>query len=239
MASQQGHIEPGRLEESLRHLHVRHDEAPLDDALEQVLDAARILFHATGTGLMAIDAERVLRYVAATDEPARMLEEAQDEVGEGPCVDALVYDELVQTRDFREDDRWPALKPKVPEQVRAILGVPVHVFGEPVGSLDAYLDEPYEWDESDVRALDAYSGLIGSLLASALEARERSEVIKQLQHALDNRVIIERAVGMLMGRDGIDAVAAFNRLRRAARDRRIRVAELAERVLAGEPLDAK
>ena len=80
MASPEAHIAPGRLEQSLRGLPVRRSDRPLD----QALDAARILFRATGTGLMAIDEARVLRYVAATDEPGRILEETQADVGEGP-----------------------------------------------------------------------------------------------------------------------------------------------------------
>jgi GAF domain-containing protein len=122
--------------------------------------------------------------------------------------------------------------------IRAVLGVPVHLAGETVGALDGYVDRPYEWDETHVRALQAYADLVGSLLASAVQARQRSELAGQLQHALNSRVVIERAVGMIMGREHVDAVTAFNRLRRQARNRRDRVADLAERVLEGMPLDS-
>ena len=48
--------------------------------------------------------------------------------------------------------------------------------------------------------------------------RRTGELAAQLQYALDYRVIIERGVGYLMARDGLDSMTAFNRLRRAARD---------------------
>jgi AmiR/NasT family two-component response regulator len=57
--------------------------------------------------------------------------------------------------------------------------------------------------------------------------------VAQLQGALDRRVVIERAVGLLMARLDTDAVGAFGSLRRAARDSRRRVADVAEDVLAG------
>ena len=48
-------------------------------------------------------------------------------------------------------------------------------------------------------------------------------------------MIIERAIGLLMGRDGVDGPSAFNELRRAARNSRRRVSEVAEEVLAAHP----
>jgi GAF domain-containing protein len=238
MSASARHVDPKELERSLSRLRARDRAVPVAEALEQVLDGTRVLFGATGAGLMAIDEGRALCHLAATDEAGRVLEATQERVGEGPCVDALVYGEIVHTKDLAEDERWPRLKPEVPDAgVRAVLGVPVHVAGESVGALNVYMDEPYEWDDSDVRGLQSYAELVGSLLTTALQAEERSKVIDQLQRALNNRVVIERAVGMVMGREDVDAVTAFNRLRTTARSRRQRVAELAEEVLQGASLD--
>jgi GAF domain-containing protein len=233
-----GHIDAAALERSLQGLRTTIEGAGLEQSLGAALEAASVLFDVSGIGLMVIDENRALRYVAATDEVGRALEEVQERDGHGPCIDALVFDKVVQSRDLVEDERWPEIRSGVREgSVRAVLGVPVHVAGETVGALDGYLDRPYEWDAGHVKALQAYADLLGSVLASAVQARRRGELVDQLQHALHSRVVIERAVGMLMGREGIDAVAAFDRLRREARNRRERVAELAERVLAGLPLE--
>ena len=58
-------------------------------------------------------------------------------------------------------------------------------------------------------------------------------VADQLQYALDYRVVIERAVGYLMGTHHLDAVTAFDVLRRRARDSRRRVADVATEILGG------
>jgi hypothetical protein len=99
--------------------------------------------------------------------------------------------------------------------------------------LNVYRDKPVEWDKSDINALAAYSGLIAEVLVTTLRARERSIVADQLQYALDYRVVIERAVGYLMGTQRLDAVTAFDVLRRRARDSRRRVADVATEILGG------
>ena len=85
-------------------------------------------------------------------------------------------------------------------------------------------------------AVAAYNRVIEHQLASALTADRQDALIGQLQHALEHRVQIERAIGMVMGQDGLDPVAAFNRLRATARAERRRVAEVAGEVLAGRRL---
>ena len=112
-------------------------------------------------------------------------------------------------------------------------GIPLLLAGGPVGTLNVYRDEPAEWDDSDISALRGYSGLIAEILAAALAAADRGAVAEQLQYALDYRVVIERAVGFLMGAHGLTAATAFNLLRKQARDSRRRVADVAAEVLGG------
>jgi hypothetical protein len=106
-----------------------------------------------------------------------------------------------------------------------VRGSGIMLAGVIVGTLDVYKDHPAEWDESEPAALNRFSNIVGMLLSSALSAHEAAELATQLQYALDYRVVIERGVrgvGYLMARDGVDAVVAFNRLRRAARSTQTR-----------------
>jgi GAF domain-containing protein len=144
-----------------------------------------------------------------------------------------VYAREVVSGDVHADSRWPDLQARLSTQVRAVAGVPVLLGGSPVGTLNVYRDEPLEWDRSDVNALIAYGALIAEVLAAALAAQEHSTVAGQLQYALDYRVVIERAVGYLMGAHRLDAVTAFDVLRKQARDSRRRVADVAAEMLDG------
>jgi GAF domain-containing protein len=229
-------IDPGALERSLAGVKREMAAGGLMEELQQVLESACRLFGASGAGFMMVDDSAMLRAVAATDQPGRRLEELQVEDGHGPCVDALTFDRVVTTDDLAGDERWPALRPELPDAgVRAVLGVPIHVSGVPVGSLNVYRNRPSSWGDSEVSALRSYAGLIGSLLRNALHAREGERLAQQLQHALDNRVQIERAVGVVMGRERVDAVTAFNQLRDIARSGQRKVVDVAIELLQELP----
>jgi anti-anti-sigma factor len=230
----QVHIDPLALSRSVEGLGPLTAAPTLEEALDRVVRATQQLFEVSGAGLMLVDEGGALRYVVATDPAARELETAQEEVGEGPCVDAFVLAEIVRTDDIGADERYQRLAPRVaPHGVRAVLGVPTRVGGTPIGSLNVYRREAYAWDDSDVAAISAYNGVLESLMVSAVAARKSGELAAQLQEALERRIVIERAVGLLMGRHGTDAVAAFNSLRRAARDARRKVADVAAEVVEG------
>jgi GAF domain-containing protein len=228
----EGHIDSAALDRSVAVLRGKPSGEGLMDALQEVLVAACQLFSASGAGFMMLDDSEMLCSVAATDEPGRVLEECQEQVGHGPCVDSVAFDRITATADIAVDDRWPELIPEVPEAgVRAVLGVPIRVDGVAVGSLNVYCDEAHEWDQSDSSALESYGLLVAGLLRTALQSRERERLAEQLQHALDNRVVIERAVGVVMGRERVDAVTAFNQLRGHARSSERKVADVAAELL--------
>jgi GAF domain-containing protein len=224
-------VDPETLSASLRRLSAVADQ-DLEKALEQAVDACVDLFGVTGSGLMVADDQNTLRYVVASDGPGRQLELIQTETGQGPCVDTFVHDRVVATEDLPLDDRWPADKEAVAGLgVHAMLGVPVRLGGVVVGSLDVYRDTPGRWDETEVAALERYGDVIEATMHASLRAHNAGELAAQLQYALEHRVIVERGVGYLMAREGVDAVAAFDLLRRAARSRRTKIADVARVLL--------
>ena len=209
------------------------------ESLQVVLGAACNFFGCAGAGLMLIDDERALQFIAATDARSESLERTQADCGEGPCVDSVVLDRVVHTSDLRREERWPQLRDSLGDPtIAAVLGAPVRLEIGAVGSLDVYLDQRHDWRDPDERALGTHADLCANVLEIALRAAESSDLASQLQHALHNRVHIERAVGVLMGTDHLDAVAAYDQLRSAARDRGLRVASVADRILSGDwPLE--
>src|SRR5579859_6943812 len=63
------------------------------------------------------------------------------------------------------------------------------------------------------------------------ELKEAREKIVQLETALQSRVVIEQAKGILAERLGTDVDTAFGILRHAARSHRLKIHDLAERVV--------
>jgi GAF domain-containing protein len=209
----------------------------LAKALRHVVDETDQIFGVDGAGLMLLTPDDGLRYVAASDERGRALEQIHEEVGEGPCLSAFNKGEPSATSDAPTDQRWPAFGRLVGEHgIHAVLGVPVNLRGGPIGTLNVYSVRPHEWDSSEREAIQAYARVAGTVLATAVNAEVNDAVVGQLQRALDQRVLIEQAKGILMERHGIDAQTAFERLRRHARSRQERLSALARRLIEGEPL---
>jgi GAF domain-containing protein len=205
--------------------------------MERIVGAMVPLFGVTGGSVLLLDAGSALRHAATTNSGADRLELAQEETGEGPCIDALVNEMVVQSRDVLADGRWRRLAERLGDgHIRAVLGMPVHVGGTAVGSLNVYVDRPYDWDDSDLEAMRAFNNVVEDGILAALLANRHEHLVDQLQEALDHRVFIERAVGLLMGRHQLDAVSAFDRLRRAARSQRRKVVDVATALLDGKPV---
>jgi len=58
-------------------------------------------------------------------------------------------------------------------------------------------------------------------------------VNQQLQHALNSRIVIEQAKGMVAQREGLNMEQAFFALRTHARNHNLRLADVAEAVIGG------
>ena len=227
------HIEEEAVERTIGQLIGRDlGRLGIQGALGEVATALPALFGVDGAGIMLLDDDQVLRYVASTDREARLLEAVQESTGRGPCVEALVDNVVVACEDLLEDGRWPDLAGiLVPNGVRAVLGSPLRVAGAPIGSLNVFTREAHRWDESECRALAALERVAEGLIVGALASQRNERVVAQLQQALETRVEIERAVGILMALEEISATSAFERIRRSARASRRSVHEIAKEVV--------
>ena len=228
-------VDPDTLARALEALGpVGTPERNIGTVLADLLGAVCGVFGVTGAGLMLIDEQSGLRYVAATDEGAAVLEQVQEQAGAGPCVESFVNDSEIAVADLAADERWPAItQPLLAAGIRSVLGVPTRLGGGPVGSLNVYGAVARDWDESERDAIRSFNTVVEAQIASAVALHHHGRLVEQLQYALDNRVTIERAIGMLMARHDVDAVAAFHHLRRNARNARRRVADVAKEIVEG------
>ena len=204
----------------------------LPQALTEVTARMPDLFDVDGAGILLADEDQVLRHFASTDSSARLLEAIQESTGRGPCVQALIEDEVVATSDVSTDERWQDLAVLLATNgVRAVLGAPIHVAGAPLGSINVYKTVAHDWDNSDRKALEAFDRIVEHLLTAALVAERHEAVSAQLHQALRARVAIERAVGIVMVSEDLDAESSFERIRRVARSSRRPVREVAAEIV--------
>jgi GAF domain-containing protein len=217
------------LERALAQLaELRTSPVSVEEALGRVADSADALFGVGGTTLMVVDRDQVLRNLAAAQGGAALLEELQADLGEGPCVDAFDEKGPVWSDDLGREDRWPAFSPAAAEGgLLAVLASPIPYSEQAVGVVAVFGSEPHAWTEAEREAIVAFTDLVALLILNAMEAEARGRLAGELQGALDSRVVIEQAKGVLVGRHGITPRQAFERLRGAARDQRRPLSQVA------------
>ena len=204
----------------------------LQAALERVVQTAAELFKVAATGLMLVDDEQRLRNVAASDPRMDLLERAHLEAGDGPALEALDRGQFVYSGVLQDDERWPAFRAvAVPLGLHAVLAAPIRGGGDRVGVLAMLSDDRHPWSDAEAQAAVAFAELVSVLIVKAMRAREQERLAAQLQHALEARVLIEQAKGILMERHGIDSEQAYERLRHRARGERRRVAAVAREII--------
>src|SRR6266540_2586707 len=135
---------------------------------------------------------------------------------------------------------WEALSAAlqgVAESVVTVLGTDgaglMLADGRALGTCNAISRAPRRWSAADVSAMNAFAAVLGRLLAQAAEASQQAELVAQLRRALESRIAIEQAKGVLMARLSVDEQAAFERLRQIARSSSRKITDVAGEVVAG------
>ena len=212
---------------------LRYAAGNLDEALRRIVEATHRLFAVDGAGLMLIDPDQLLRNVAVSDRRVDHLEELQIKHGEGPCVDAFEDKGMADADDLAGEDRWPSFSPAaVGRGLRAVLASPIPYNQHAIGVVVVFSAEVRPWSPEGKLALITFTDLAALTIANTMQREERGELAKQLQHALDARVVIEQAKGVLVAREGLTEREAYERLRRQARQQRRPVVDLAAEIMA-------
>ena len=179
-------------------------------------------------GLVLADATGELRAVASSSEQMHLLELFEIQNEEGPCLDAFRSGESVSAEDLDATDRWPRFRAEaLAGGFRSVEAVPMRLRSEVIGALNLFRAQPGHLDEDD-RALSRALASIATIgLLQERAVREARLVTEQLQTALNNRIVIEQAKGVLAERGGLEMEAAFEVLRGYARNYNRKLADVA------------
>ena len=142
--------------------------------LQRVVDATRTVVGVDGVGLTLAHEDGPPRWVATTDRAMELLEQIQQDFGEGPCLAAYAEDRVVAVEDLRRAPRWDRIAAVVGQlQVRGMVSVPVRLAGQPVGTLDAYTTNPRAWSAQEIDALGALAAVTADLIHTGAELAAR------------------------------------------------------------------
>jgi transcriptional regulator with GAF, ATPase, and Fis domain len=210
------------------------DDFDLIDFLHVLTERCIQLLDVTAAGLLVTDGQDKLQVVPASTERTRLLELFQLQTDEGPCVDCFRTGAPVSVADLRATQRWPRFSAAAAEVgFAAVHVVPMRLRTEVIGALNLFDTDPGTLDEDKVRVGQALADVatIGLLQQRAIH---RHDVLtEQLQTALNTRVLIEQAKGLLAERLQVDVAEAFTVLRNAARSRNRRLSDLAQAIVDG------
>ncbi|HEY9294269.1 MAG TPA: GAF and ANTAR domain-containing protein [Microlunatus sp.] len=203
----------------------------LDDLVASCVD----LLDATAAGLMLSDQQGTLRVMAASSEETRLLELFELQNKQGPCLDCFRTGEaIVAVTEDEQAARWPTFAPLLRKNAfGAVYAIPLRLRTETIGALNLFgrPGGPLPADEVQIGQAMADVATIAVLQHRAIEAGER--LTAQLQTALNSRIAIEQAKGVLAQHAGIDMDEAFKALRNHARGSNLRLSDVATAIATG------
>lgn len=202
---------------------------------QQLIDSSMALLPIAAAGIVLGDAYGVLHVFASSSEQTWLLELLEVESGAGPCLQAYRTGQPGFVDDLAVDvERWPAFVRQAAESdFRSMSALPMRLRDERIGALNLFRTDVGRLPRADIAVGQALADVatVGILHQRILN---RSEIVnQQLQTALNTRVVIEQAKGVLAARGTLDMDEAFSVLRNYARQTRQRLADLARAVVDG------
>ena len=205
------------------------DDFDVVDFMTLLTERCVELLGATDGGLMLVDSGGDLRVVASSSEQMRTLELLELQSSEGPCLDAFRTVESVGADDPDAIARqWPSFGAHVRDAgYRSVYAVPMRLRSNVIGALNLFNTDQAPWSSDDLDLAQALAGVATIGLLHHRAMHDSQLLSTQLQTALNSRVTIEQAKGMLAGRLDIRTSDAFERIRRYARSHNLLLADVA------------
>ncbi len=211
----------------------------IGEFLQVLVERCQAVLSVTTCGVL-VEAERSeLHLAAATYAEMHHLQQAEIENRDGPCFEAYQRVRPIVSQDLRDErERWPEVIDRALDMgLLAAYAFPLRLRDDCIGALNLYRDEAGAFGEDDIQLAQAFADVaaIGILQERKVSSAERRA--EQLQHALDSRVLIEQAKGVIAERRGASVNEAFEMLRSYARSNNRNLHDVCRDVLDGERLE--
>ena len=195
------------------------DDFDVVDFLHSLATACIELLDVDAAGLMLADPRGGLRLVASSPAELRDLEVFELQADEGPCLDTFRTGEPVVNVDLNEaQDRWPVFtEAALAMNLRSTHALPLRLRGQLIGAMNLFSHTEQHLSEADLILGQALADVATISLLQHRAIREQALLAQQLQSALDSRILVEQAKGVLAERSGLTPTETFGYLRGHAR----------------------
>jgi GAF domain-containing protein len=211
----------------------------IGDVLHNLTEEMAEVLDLRGAGVTLVH-DGKQRFVTAAVEAIATLERVQESFQKGPCIDAVTSGAPVAVGDIAVGDaidRWPDYTAQAKNTgVQAVAGIPMLAEGAAIGALNLYDSQTRDWSAEDLRVATIFASIATGYLAHASSTRQQQRTAEQLQEALDTRLIIEQAKGVLATQRETTVDEAFIRLRKYARANNARIHDVSRAVVNGDLL---
>ena len=205
------------------------------DLLTLLVDRCVEVLDVSAAGLMLVAPEGDLRLAASSSETMRIVELFELQSQEGPCLDCFRTGQPVLNEDLTTvNGRWPNLAPVALDAgFQSVHALPMRLRGQIIGALNLFRTDQGPFEPTDVLAGQALADIATIAILQHRATLETRDLNLQLNVALNSRILIEQAKGMLAERAGLDMDQAFTRLRSHARNHNLRLIDVAQTFIDG------
>ncbi len=200
----------------------------LTDRCVDVLDV-------TAAGLLLAAPGGDLRVMASSSDAMRLLELFALQTDEGPCLDCYRTGQPVVNKNLSTmNGRWPRFAPRaIAAGFASVHALPMRLRGSTIGALNLFRASEGTLDEADADAAQALADVATIAILQHRATLETQVLNNQLTQALNSRIVIEQAKGMVSEREALTMEQAFTLLRNHARNHNLRLVDLARGVVDG------
>ena len=206
------------------------------DFMHTLTQRAIALLEADAAGVILVDSRGRLQVMASTHQQARVLEVFQIQNDEGPCQECCRTGQSLVNLDLDEvAERWPRFRAAVREAgFQSTHAVPMRLRDEVIGALNLFCTDRVQLSTEDVSLAQAMADIATIGLLQERVVREQGLLSEQLQNALNSRVLVEQAKGVLAERATLGIDEAFELMRSHSRRTRRPLTDVARSVIVGE-----
>ena len=210
------------------------DHGDVESTLQAITAAAVVTVPgADECGISYVFGRRKVEPRASTGELPRHLDAVQQELGQGPCLDAVWETRVVRVDDIGTDARWPAFAVQAAEQgIGSMLCFQLFVVGNQLGAMNLYSRHSNAFDDASVDTGRIFAGHAAVALAGA-------EHEEHLRAGLNSRDLIGQAKGILMERFRLTALQAFDALSRVSQETNRKLVDIAAELTETGALPAR
>jgi GAF domain-containing protein len=211
------------------------DDFDLIEVLTMLCNRCVETIDVDAAGVMLVAPSGELQYVASSSESMRILELYQIQADEGPCMDCFSSGEaIVDCRLSAALELWPQFTPRALDVgFKSVYCLPMRLRGRIIGALNFFRETDTPLNTIDVVVAKGLADVATIAILQHQSSLDAKVLNTQLNKALNSRIIIEQAKGMVSQATNCDVDQAFARLRTHARNHNERLTALASAVVEG------